>query len=370
MAEEKVPPRKPLSAVAIVGWTGGFIGAGVLAIAIALSFGVMPKLLLVQPIETTPFLIMLVAGIALTVIGLLMLRPAYAAMGSIDDEEEPRRSDVMYGRHLVAIGFALLIDALVCSTIIAALAWSTGRGRTGQVLLGQSQSVQSPAVGDSFDANELDLLLESTDALLERFASLFGSTPSEALFVGGLFLLSTFAALLGALFYFATSMWTKLREPNREPFDRSLFWGGLWFRIGEAILFNFVIFLTLRYFAPDRYVILPLVAVMVGMFLKAGETLISGLANRVFAAFTELVPASLTPATVLKVLTLMPKGLPVDGAELAATLDSLAKAIEHLKGVGRVMQDETAGTLQVEYDPNRIGSDRIRHEVRMRGYEP
>jgi hypothetical protein len=302
------------------------------------------------------------------VVGLVLLRPALAAMKAMDQEAEPLRSDTLYGRHLVGIGFALLVDALVCSVIIAALAWSTGRGRAGQILITQADAPQSPLVGDSFDANELDFMLENTEALLERFTSLFGTTPSEALFVGGMFLLSTLAALLGALFFFANSMWSKLREVDREPFDRSLFWAGLWFRIGEAILFNFVIFLVLRYFAPDRYVILPLVAVLVGMFLKAGEKLISGLANRVFAAFTELVPTSLKPAGVLKVLTLKPQGMPKGADELAAAVEALATAIEHLKGVGRVVRDHAAGILQVEYNPNQVGADQIRHEVRLRGY--
>src|SRR4029450_13952027 len=91
------------------------------------------------------------------------------------------------------------------------------------------------------------------------------------------------------------------KSPARETFDRRLFWGGLWFRIAEALLFNLVFFLVLRYYAPDRYLLLLLVSLMVGLFLKAGEWLVSGGAARAIASIQALVPNELSSQRVMRV---------------------------------------------------------------------
>ena len=78
---------------------------------------------------------------------------------------------------------------------------------------------------------------------------------------------------------------------KEEPFSQARFWAGLWFRIGEAILFALIFFLIAK--APNLKSIsgaaLLLASLIVGMFVKSGETLIAGIADRVFNAVQALV---------------------------------------------------------------------------------
>ena len=65
----------------------------------------------------------------------------------------------------------------------------------------------------------------------------------------------------------------------------------MWFRIGEAIVFTFVLFLWLL--LSDTQLLnltwLPLVGLFVGMFIKSGEMVIYGIAKRVLTSATSLV---------------------------------------------------------------------------------
>jgi hypothetical protein len=76
-----------------------------------------------------------------------------------------------------------------------------------------------------------------------------------------------------------------------EPFDASRFWAGLWYRLGEAIVFALVLFLLgyANYANGLRGATLLLVALLIGMFVKTGETLIAGLTRKVFAAVESFV---------------------------------------------------------------------------------
>jgi hypothetical protein len=101
---------------------------------------------------------------------------------------------------------------------------------------------------------------------------------------------SLLMALLGALFYVTNSLQEKRRK-GMEDFDWSIFWSGLWYRLGEAVLFTIVFFVAIRRFAPegsDEW--LPILALFLGMSVTAGERLVFGLARRVFLAVGALLP--------------------------------------------------------------------------------
>jgi hypothetical protein len=78
-------------------------------------------------------------------------------------------------------------------------------------------------------------------------------------------------------------------ELTPEPFDTNRFWGGLWFRLGEAVLFTLVVFLLGVGSTKLTGASLLLVALLLGMFVKTGEGLIAGIAEKVFAAVSTIV---------------------------------------------------------------------------------
>lgn len=321
----------------LASWAKASITVGLFAIvvitsSIAISFGFLPWMMHVTPMATTPLVVLGIIAAICLVLGLLRLRSTLEDFED-PDKPEPARSDILYGRYLMGIGLALLIDAIVCSIVVVALAWITGRARLGLVTTTGDREIESNLVGDSFNAAPLDQLqsLGPAGSALNQLGTFFGNSADDAFFVAALFTFSTLVALLGALFFFATSVWSKLREGEREPFDRSIFWAGLWFRIGEAVLFNLVFFLLLRYYAPDQYLALPLVSLLVGMFLKAGEKLVSGLANRVFAAFGALVPTNLKSVTTLKLFTQLLDDLPQDETKCEEMLHELIKRLEAVR---------------------------------------
>lgn len=116
---------------------------------------------------------------------------------------------------------------------------------------------------------------------------------------GIILLASVGLAALGSLFFTADALREK-RDANDEDFSVRAFWGGLWFRMGESILFALVLFLLLAgnqsngsSDSYDRYFgLFPLIALLMGMFVKSGERLIFGIAHRLFAAVEALVPAT------------------------------------------------------------------------------
>lgn len=77
----------------------------------------------------------------------------------------------------------------------------------------------------------------------------------------------------------------------KERFDKTRFWGGLWFRIGEGLVFTLVIFLiVIGSSSPATSgAYLLLASLLLGMFVKTGEGLIAGLADKFFAAAKAIV---------------------------------------------------------------------------------
>lgn len=82
-------------------------------------------------------------------------------------------------------------------------------------------------------------------------------------------------------------------EPEEvEPFDVHAFWGGAFFRVGEAVLFTFCFF-WLAWTSPTsraQVVWLPLLGLFVGMFVRMGEAIVFRLGMRVLKAVETLLP--------------------------------------------------------------------------------
>lgn len=330
-----------------VSWDSLALGVGVLAMVGAFSFGVVPSALRAVPMSWQKSLAVGGIGLGLFVWALYSLPTKLRELvGAANEEHEPVRSKKLYGTFLVGIGYAMLMQALACSIVFSAVSWSVGR----------QTNVES----------ETKVMFPETET--EGFKRLFGSTPDEANFIVGLFVLSTYVAILGALFFFANALWKKMGEPERDPFDHRLFWGGLWFRIGEAVLFNLVLFLVLRYYAPARYLLLPLVSLLVGMFLKSGESLVSGIAARVFASIQALVPTDLGKGNAIKLLKF---GLAVTADDVSAKtrMDALVAILRGLTGVDHVEPDDDKFVVRIEYNSASVTVDDIRRKVELKGFE-
>jgi hypothetical protein len=119
-------------------------------------------------------------------------------------------------------------------------------------------------------------------------------------------------AILGALFFVAGTLRAKrdrIEQSARAggvnttqededgvsigPFSGPKFWGGLWYRLGEGILFSLVLLLLVGaeiIVESDKYEPWLLVlALMMGMFVKPAELMINGLAHRLFKAVETFV---------------------------------------------------------------------------------
>jgi len=112
---------------------------------------------------------------------------------------------------------------------------------------------------------------------------------------GGMILMvSMLMAVLGSVF-FTTNRLLRMRDKDQEDFSKDMFWSGLCFRMGESILFVLVLFLLLcsekeRYLAYINW--LPAFSLLMGMFVKSGERLIFGIAERLFEMARGLLPTT------------------------------------------------------------------------------
>jgi hypothetical protein len=329
------------------------VASGAILITIALSFGLMPRAFGADPLLWQ-------VTVALVIAGILMFwravqRGLPVQLGALEliagDKPEPERSTELYGIYLVGVGFVLLIQALACSMVFAAIAWSMAHLSKGEQIQLPPTAAQHPVAASGL-------------------ANLFGRDAEESFFILGMLNLSTLVATLGAMFYFANSLYVKMNKPEREKFDRRLFWGGLWFRIGEAVLFNLVFFLVLRYYAPDRYLLLPLVSLMVGMFLKAGESLVSGVATRVFASIQSLVPNDLSSQKVIRLFAFELSGFEdnLSPEQKKKVVDSLVESIEAIPGVEQAAGDcNVTPNVRVEYNAAVVKPADIGRKVELNG---
>jgi hypothetical protein len=165
---------------------------------------------------------------------------------------EPERSRVRFGLALVGLGYIFYLDGVLNLIAFAGFAW--------------------------------------TDVLDKVFP--IGAAPDQHSATDGTIaairlIVSLGMAVLGALFFITNSL--RGKRERIEIYDQYKFWSGTWFRLGEAVLFTVVFFLALRREATDSDRLLPLIALLLGMFVTTGETLVFGLAQRVLHAAVALV---------------------------------------------------------------------------------
>ncbi|MEE8583399.1 MAG: fibronectin type III domain-containing protein [Acidobacteriota bacterium] len=114
---------------------------------------------------------------------------------------------------------------------------------------------------------------------------------------GLVLIISCGLGVLGSVFFTANTLH---RKRGQVEFDVEKFWSGFWFRLGESVLFALVLFLAIIAFQenPDKYLayLIP-TALLIGMFVKTGERLIFGLAERIFAMMRGILPVSEGAAT-------------------------------------------------------------------------
>lgn len=141
----------------------------------------------------------------------------------------------------------------------------------------------------------------------------------------GTLALSIAMAILGSLFFIANSLVLKRRSGD-EPFNDMAFWSGLWFRIGEALLFVLVLFLIISgstghvALGGVGFEQLPAAALLVGMFVKSGERVIFGLAERMFGMISGLLPAAEGGAQALPGRPRNAKVTPLSGSQTEGVL--------------------------------------------------
>lgn len=167
-------------------------------------------------------------------------------------------STQLYNRYLVGIGYALFVSGVFCCALVAGMVFSERVDPSG----GLFQLI----------------VLDKQQGLAT------------------LIVLSSVIAVLGALFFVANSL--RQKRDAREPFSAQKFWGGLWYRLGEAILFSLVAFWLIWYNTntasvepPEKpsesffgYSLLPLLSLLMGMFVTSGEKLVFGIASGLFRA--------------------------------------------------------------------------------------
>lgn len=101
-------------------------------------------------------------------------------------------------------------------------------------------------------------------------------------------------ALFGTLFYLYRALEEK--EKSTDAFDRDKFWGGLWFRAGQSLLYTLLLFLVMRSefssgIDPSGQgpglseALLPLYALLIGMYVRVAEGVFEALGRRMLAVF-------------------------------------------------------------------------------------
>lgn len=200
-------------------------------------------------------------GVGVLIVAFSLIAGGIGAWSLDPVESDPSNTEASprFNRYLVGIGYALFVFAVCCCALVSGL-------------------IFSKRMDDSAKTFETRVL-ESPEGLAT------------------LIVLSCVVAVLGALFFVANSLRHK-RDARQEPFSAQKFWGGLWYRLGEAILFSLVVFwLIWSNVGPKAdsligYSWLPLLSLLMGMFVTSGEKLIFGIARGLFRA----VGAFFTPS--------------------------------------------------------------------------
>ncbi|MEE8371710.1 MAG: hypothetical protein V3R73_06130, partial [Sphingomonadales bacterium] len=199
-------------------------------------------------------------GTGLALAGALLAILAFGYVGPRDDDSSEERM-AGYNLALIGLGFALVLLGILNFVALA------GFASVGELHLILSDTTEDPAL---IDVRGMMRML-----LIPGFAA------------------------LGSLFFVAGSLRRKRETLMRERalqneregrladrYDSAQFWGGLWYRMGEAVLFALVFYLAVRSgyinLDPVNRVWVLLMALLVGMFVKPAEQLINGLALRLF----------------------------------------------------------------------------------------
>jgi|GEM_PF-3473818 len=128
------------------------------------------------------------------------------------------------------------------------------------------------------------------------FSNMTGSGGSIGFIAGGNILtVSMLMAVLGSLFFTANTL-ISARNEGKSDFSRAKFWSGLWFRMGESVLFVLVFFVLICSRDEGQYKKfigwMPALALFLGMFVKSGERVVFGIAERLFEMVKGLLPAA------------------------------------------------------------------------------
>lgn len=258
------PYLLPISTVAFT--TGAMIVVGVM------SFNLTPELAVqalgIRGIAT------LVAGFALLSLGAIVggLGLAQLSDASAYAGNQAGYNRDMYRRYLVGLGYALLLLAVLNLEGLAGIAAS---GAIATVFPNAEKPASKTGQATALTAPQL---------------------ASNASAVVLLFALSM--AVLGALFFLTNSLQDS--KDKDFDFDVAAFWGGFWYRLGEAVLFTIVAFLAFARFSTDpagNLFSLPIAALLLGMFIRTGEQLIFGLSKRLLLCAQALIPLGLPDST-------------------------------------------------------------------------
>jgi hypothetical protein len=248
----------------------------------------------------------LAGGVAAGVFALIQLQSTKPIATDSDYSKK------MFGRSLVGIGFVLLLDALVNVVAIAGFAYSGSipylfQGPAIQAtntpsLVMNTNVPSTPQPSSTSNVNALPTLstprppdVKTSDSISRKQATIETRPAILAPYQEDLksaiqLLLALGFTIMGALFFFAKSLWEKMKADPIVPFDERIFWAGLWFRLGSAVVFTVVIFLALLYKGYAQALnIMPFVALLVGLSVKGAENLIAGITTRIFDAINGLV---------------------------------------------------------------------------------
>jgi hypothetical protein len=229
-------------------------------------------------------------------------------------------SKVMFGQCLCGIGFVLLLDALVNVVAISGFAkagalaylFESGTYSTTNVLRTTNAPIgymfnelKSPSAGQV--SNTVPILITSAQTATNRVETVTNGVgslaftkdspclaaldPYQANLVKAIQLLFALGfTIMGALFFFAKSLWVKMQSTPIIQFDERIFWAGLWFRLGEAVVFTVVVFLALFYeHFSEGLSWMPFISLIIGISVKAAENLIAGITERVLDSVKALV---------------------------------------------------------------------------------
>ena len=236
--------------------------------------------------------------------------------------ERARENAWLFDRHAVGLSYFVASIAFVTSLAIAGLAFNgaftPGNAQMARAAL-EHRDLNSNAVwrfgkndaalgapsvidvGGSM-STELQVLVRGAYHGVEDAPALDGQMQSSVLIDGlveikqraesasVLVLVSTALSLVGVFFFVGFATRRNMLQDNEE-FVVARFWTGIFLGTGQAVIYMLVFFLLLAWQNVESFGLLPLLALVTGMFIKSGERVIFGLAQRVFAAVEVLLPA-------------------------------------------------------------------------------